>query len=64
MASHKISIENGAAFECSDDVYILDAVDDAGIDRHDSCRAGACSTCVSYPTADCVIRANAEEKHD
>ena len=91
MASFKISIEGGASFSFSDDVYILDAAEEAGVDMPYSCRAGACSTCaarlvsgsvdqtdqsflddeqmgqrfallcVSYPTADCVIKANAEE---
>ena len=45
MATHKISIEGGASFECADDVYILDAADEAGVDLPYSCRAGACSTC-------------------
>ena len=31
--------------ECADDKYILDAIDDAGIDIAYSCRAGACSAC-------------------
>ena len=31
--------------ECADDQYILDAIDDAGIDIAYSCRAGACSSC-------------------
>ena len=92
MATHKISIEGGASFECADDVYILDAADEAGVDLPYSCRAGACSTCagklmsgsvdqtdqsfldddqmaqgfallcVSYPTADCTIKGNAEEE--
>ena len=91
MASFTITMDSGASFSCADDVYILDAAEEAGVDLPYSCRAGACSTCagkltagsvdqtdqsfldddqmsqgfailcVSYPTSDCTIKANAEE---
>ena len=45
MATYTISLKGGASFSCNDDVYILDAAEEAGVDLPYSCRAGACSTC-------------------
>jgi len=51
MANYTIEVttEDGGnfTFPCESDQYIIDAAEEAGVELNYSCRAGACSTCVS-----------------
>ena len=46
MATITLKTGDGTeTFECNSDQYILEALEEAGLDHPSSCRAGACSSC-------------------
>ena len=47
MATVTIKTPDGSTetFECDEDTYILEALEEDGLDHPSSCKAGACSSC-------------------
>ena len=47
MATITLKTPEGSidTFECDEDTFILDALEEEGLDHQSSCRSGACSSC-------------------
>ena len=55
MVTYKVALlseehDIDATIDCNDDVFVLDAAEEEGIDLPYSCKAGACSSCAGKVT--------------
>jgi len=55
MVCYKVALiseehEINLTIDCNDEVFVLDAAEESGVELPYSCRAGACSTCAGKVT--------------